>query len=162
MLSLKAKDIMKSVVVAIIATFLFIFLFLLWFWGILEEMAYYLIDHLWFIDSYEIVIHVVLLVLSLIISGLLMGVFIGFVAKNNRMLTSIITLLFTSIVFIILLFNDVHSIPSICDKNIERIRLSLQYILSLSLLIGCTLLGVWLVSRRKCKAGGKDFVTEKE
>jgi hypothetical protein len=152
---LTAKDITKSIIIAIVAVFLFIFVFLLWFWGILTEMAYYLIDHLWFIDSYEIVIHVVPLVVSLIISGLLMGVFIGFVAKNNRMLTAIITLLFTSIVFIILLFNDVQSIPSICDKHIERIRLSLQYILSLSLLIGCTLFGVWLVSRWKRKMSAK-------
>lgn len=165
MLSLKVRDITKSVVVAIVATFLFVFIFLIWLLGILEDMAYFLMDKYWmklYANKYAVIfiIHYVPEIVSLIVSGLLMGLFIGFVSKNNRIFTTIVALLLISIIFFIMLMGEIREIPSICDKRVEQIRLSLQWFLSLALFIGCTLLGVWFFARGKRKTGQQSLPSD--
>jgi sugar phosphate permease len=91
-------------------------------------------------------------VINVGVSGLLMGVLIGFVMKNNRMVTTILALLLVTIIIIIYFLKGIPNIPH-DYKNAVLIRLSIRYFLSMVFLSGCAFLGVWLVSRRKRKTG---------
>jgi uncharacterized membrane protein len=86
-----------------------------------------------------------------------MGVFIGFVLKNNRMLTTILALLLVAILFIIVFLEIVPNLPQEYKRDV-LIRLSIKHLIDMVLLSGCAFLGVWFVSRRKCKKDKQSFV----
>ena len=153
MLSLKAKDITKSVILAAVATLLCL-VFISLSWDLFSKAVSFAIVKTSIID-YRVRILAIILKperTSFIVSGLLTGVFIGFASKNNRMLTTIFTLLLITIVFIIAFLVSIHWY----GKNSLLIRFYLSC-LHLVLLEGCAFLGVWFVSRRNRKTGQKSL-----
>ncbi len=150
MLSLKARDITKIVVIAIIAALLC--LFSLPYISILPEKAVGAIVKAWDADHHARLLTIIEVTYPITfgISGFLMGVLIGFVLKSNRMLTTILALLIVTIVVAICSLDPY--IPQEC-KIAVLIRLYLSFLLEMVFFWGCAFLGVWLVSRRKRKIG---------
>lgn len=156
MLSLKAMDITKIVVVAIIVSLLCAYIFLPLSLVLLLQPIL-AIDKAGITDS-----HVRALVIiygtevagaiNVGVSGLLMGVLIGFLLKNNRMLATTLALLLLTIIYIIYLLEGIPNIPQ-DYKSAVLIRLSIRYLLYMVFLSGCAFLGIWLFTRRTRKTG---------
>jgi hypothetical protein len=165
MLPLKAMDITKSVVVAIIASLLCMFIFLPSISNLLSE-AMFAIGRAWVTER-----HAKLLVIiygngvadaiSYGASGLLMGVFIGFVSKNNRILTTILALLIVTIIAIIYSFEIIPKIPQ-DYRSAVLIRLGISFLLSMVFFWGGAFLGILFFARRKRKTGQQRLPGEKE
>ncbi len=154
MFSLKARDITKSVVVAIIASILcgYIFIPLL---GVLLVEAVLAIEKAWGADCRSKALLVIYgmdaaELIAMGVAGFLMGVLISFILKSSRILTTILALLSVTLIYVIYILVLVPSIPQDL-KTAVLIRLSIRYLLDIVFFWGCGFLGVWLVSRRKRK-----------
>lgn len=156
MLSMKAWDITKIVVVAIIASLLCAYIFLpLSLLLLLQPIL--AIDTAGVTHSHAKALLIIYgdeaaSVINVGVSGLLMGVFIGFVLKNNRMLTTILALLIVAILFIIAFLEIIPNFPQEY-KSAVLIRLSIKHLLDMVLLSGGAFLGIWFFVRRKRKMG---------
>jgi hypothetical protein len=156
MLSLKARDIAKSIVVAIAASLLCGYIVLPLVAVSLVE-AVLAIEKVWITDSYAKALMIIYGMeaadaITFGITGLLMGVLIGFITKNNRVLTMMLAVLLVTIIYVICYLKIILDIPQEYKSGV-LIRLSIRFLLHMIYLGGCALLGGWLVSRRKRKAG---------
>jgi len=152
-------NITKSVVVAIAASLLcgFIFLPLSLFLGIEADLE---IGRL--VSDCHLRLFITIFMpgtISCVISGLLMGVLIGFVSKNNRMFTTISAAILVTIFYILLLWQAIWLVAW-SFKNQAQVLLACSYVLELVVLWVCTFLGVWLVSRRNRKVGQQSLLDE--
>jgi hypothetical protein len=156
MLSLKIRDITKSVVVAIAASLLCLYIFL-------PLSLVLLLQPILAIDKAEIAdSHARALVIicgtevagaiNVGVSGFLMGVLICVVLKNNRMLTTILALLLVTIGLIVSFLEIFPNFPQEY-KSAVLICLSIRHLLYMVLLSGCAFLGVWFFACRNRKTG---------
>ena len=141
MLPLKARDITKSVVVAIVASLLCAYIFLPLSLVLLLQPIL-AIDKTGITNSHAKALLIiygteVASVINVGVSGLLMGVLIGFVLKNNRMLATILALLLVTIIYIIYSLEVVPRIPQ-DYKSATLIRLGLMFLLDMVFFWGCT------------------------
>ncbi|MGB7582463.1 MAG: hypothetical protein WBL85_08465 [Sedimentisphaerales bacterium] len=154
MLSLKARDITKSVVVAIIASLLCAYIFIPLSLVLLLQPIL-AIDTAGTAHSHTKALLIIYgseaaSEINIGVSGLLMGVLIGFVLKKYRMLATILAILLVTIILIIYFLEGIPNIPQ-DYKSAVLIRLSIRHLLYTLLLSGCAFLGVWFMSRRKRK-----------
>jgi hypothetical protein len=153
MLSLKAKNIMKSVAVAVIAALLCLFS-LPWV-SIFPEKAVRAIEKVWITDCHTRSLIIIYGyeasdTITFGVSGFLMAALISFVLKNNRMLTTMLALLIVTIIAAICSLEISPYIPKEYKITV-LINLYLSFLLEMVFFWGFGLLGLWLVSRRKRK-----------
>ena len=163
MLSFKTRDITKCVIVAIIASLLCAYIFLpLVSVSLVEAVS--AIEKAWITDCHAKALLIIYGMgaaeaIGFGVSGLLMSVCIGFVSKNNRMLTTVLALLMVTIIYIIYSLEIVPNIPQEYRSSV-LIRLGLRFLLSMVFFWGCAFLGVWLVSRSKHKTSQQSLPDE--
>jgi hypothetical protein len=160
MLSLKAKDITKSIVVAIVASLLCAYIFLPLSLVILLQPIL-AIDTAGMTHSHTKALLIIYGMgaadaIGFGVSGFLMGVLIGFASKNNRIFTTALALLIITIVFIICYLGIIPNIPHEYKSGV-LIRLSIKFLLHMVCLGGCAFLGVWLVSRKNRKSSSQSL-----
>jgi hypothetical protein len=165
MLPSKAKDITKSVIVAIAASLLCLYIFLPLFSSPLSK-AVSVIEKGWLTDCHARLLIItygndVADAITFGVSGLLTGVLIGFVLKNNRMLTTTLALLTVTIVAVICYLEIIPNIPQDVKSSV-LISIGLKFLFSMVFFWGFGFLGIWLISRRKRKTGQQSLPGEKE
>ncbi len=146
---MKDGNITKSVIVGLGATLLCLILVSLS-WDLFVKTVSYAIDKTSVVDYRVRMLAVILNPerASFVISGLLTGVFIGLVSKNNRVLTTTVTLLLMTTVFVLSWLGSFYWFGK--EFMLIRIYLSCVRFASAG---GCILLGVWFVSRLSRKRG---------
>jgi hypothetical protein len=161
MFSLKVKDKTKGVIVAIITAFLFGYILLPLICVNLTEPVIYAIDKAWITNCHAKVFMLMYVpdTIGFGFSGLLMGLFIGFVSKKNRVFTIILSILIIIAIYFIFLITGIPEIPQDLRGSVI-IRLVLGLLLRFVFLSGFTFLGVWLVSRKNRKSVQRSLQSE--
>jgi hypothetical protein len=147
MLSLKAKDMAKSVIIAILAIILYLVFNTLVKW-ICDKVINFSIEKTSIIDWRTRILSIVLYhyIVIFVVSGTLTGIFVAFVPNKNKMFTTILTLLFITIFFILAFLWAINRYGKSCIP-LRLPPTCFNWVLS----VGCTLFGIWIVSRRKRK-----------
>ena len=154
MLTLKTRNITKSVIVATVVSLLCTFIFIPLF-GVFLNEAVLAIEKSWETNEHTKALIIIYGtksadMITFGISGFLMGAFIVILSKSNLFLTTMLSLLLGTAVLVIYLLEIV---PNIANdyRNAVLINLGISFLIKMVFFWGCVFLVVWLVSHKISK-----------
>jgi len=152
MLLLKAENLGKVIFVAIGATLLCIGIFIPWL-SALSGNAVISIEKTW-LSNCQLRLLASLLIPAMIsygISGFLIAVTISFISRSTQKITTLIAIVFITIINIILLSQAIIQGAPWSFNNDAQVILGFSWILEFASLWVCAFLGIWLMERKSRK-----------